>query len=230
MKIARGLALAVFFAGACQKTTGPEPSSDPAPGSSAEVAPVVTPSEHTTTRDAAAPPDATLPPEAPDAEPNASLDLARDAATPVATLDAAASAPTCIKVARPPTLDVRLRFSNRRVRSDPSLPAVDVLVAKITASGSLLKHEIWANAAPTACHATADADDMSVRCVSADSRLEARVHVVGNELVVDSVTLAGYGFTANDAAPKAPSPTRQASVKVPCGTRLRVHPASRGTN
>lgn len=161
-------------------------------------------------------------PGASDAGPGDSPDPPADAAPP---------ATACAPAAHPPTLDVYLRFSTRRQSLGPSAPRLEMLVAKITAATTKLNYEVWASPEPTSCEAKADGADMLVHCITDEAQIRARVHVVGEELVVDSLGLGALMLEPVGSRRKPAteqSMQRQASVKVPCGTRLRVHPASRG--
>lgn len=154
------------------------------------------------------------------------------AAAPAAGAETAAAAaePTCQAVAKPPLLDVRLSFTSRKGAPGSGLEGVWMLVAKVSAPSVKLSHEVWSSPAPTSCSARQDGEAMAVECITDEGQLHGRLRVVADELVFEASRGGPSMAPAVGAgAPEPPqrSVERERSVKVPCGTRLRVHPASR---
>ncbi len=144
--------------------------------------------------------------------------------------DAAPPDPPCMPVSHPPTVEVTLSFSLGKLSLDPGLPSVTTLVATVIAPRAKLRHEIWSSPSPTSCSAKKDGDAMVVHCITDEGQVEGRSRVIGEKLVVETAESGPMQLPPIGAARAQPRPrrlSRVAEVKVPCGTKLLVRPATR---
>ena len=179
---------------------------------------------------APAPASPLAPPAEPDVELDAGLASPGDAtsAEPAGDATVEAAVASCTPSESPPRYDVFFELGTRKAKWGPEL------WARVRVPGTSLQKEIWTSPAPTRCESQVEGERLTFHCITADGESRGWVGVVGEELVLES--RRGEPELAVPApppgvAPPAPPPPRpferDASVKVPCGTRLRLHPSTR---
>jgi hypothetical protein len=199
---------------ACQQQAGPVSASDP---------PRPVPASP-------APEEAEPSPEASDAGTASELDasaaeLGVDGSLADAAPEAASAA--CAPVTNPPTYDVFFDLGKRPGKWGSEL------WARVRVPGTALRKEVWASPAPTYCDSQVEGERLTFHCITDEGEARGSVGVVGQELVLEGwhgppeLVMPAPPPFGNPAPSRPPRPfEREASVKVPCGARLRLHPRS----
>jgi hypothetical protein len=149
-------------------------------------------------------------------------------ASDAAPADAGAVAVACEPVARPPTIDVYFDLHVSASAAGTSMgPGWSMLRARVRAPAAKLSHQVWESPAPTSCKGFEEAGALRFECLTDEGWVSGRVHVEGEELVIDTERGTGSRIASPVGAPAASPPrgtqARELRKAVPCGSRLAIH-------